>query len=482
MLKGTTRIELTNVKTGEVEVIEKNNLVTNAVADLLQLNPDGLLYQGDVKFALNFLPICPNAIGGILLYQDRLPEDPSKYYAPDTNEIVGYSSNDANNTVDERRGSMNLTESGPLDDGSGYRFVFDFATSQANGTVSALGLTSKSGGIAGYGSPVDGTAPVLPIGTYRTTYSYADLQAGKLRPFEHILSVDYDANVAFFAYVSAAGALKVGKIHVGSICLLTDLNLKENLILEQATVKTTKFASVVSSYSYTSLMDDGNGYIWGFGHSGNGQGNNSGNASIDWVKIRKTDWTLEEGTWSVPAQIRQLGMVNISSNYDSFTYCTIHNGRLYCVAYDQKAIVSISLDNPSDVVRIENPNGVIPLTTYGNNEKGGCEFNTVGNVLYYPGGYIIRNTAYPVYTKNIGSTNHSSDTSSPRGLRGATHSGLTVGPYMFTYNVYIQSSMYYVERRVWVMTPYLATINNLETPVTKTADKTMKITYILREE
>ena len=29
---------------------------------------------------------------------------------------------------------------------------------------------------------------------------------------------------------------------------------------------------------------------------------------------------------------------------------------------------------------------------------------------------------------------------------------------------------------------YLATINNLDTPVTKTADKTMKITYILQEE
>ena len=29
--------------------------------------------------------------------------------------------------------------------------------------------------------------------------------------------------------------------------------------------------------------------------------------------------------------------------------------------------------------------------------------------------------------------------------------------------------------------PYLATINNLPTPVQKTADKTMKITYILRE-
>lgn len=34
-LKGTTRIELTNVKTGEKEVIEKDNLVTNAVASIL---------------------------------------------------------------------------------------------------------------------------------------------------------------------------------------------------------------------------------------------------------------------------------------------------------------------------------------------------------------------------------------------------------------------------------------------------------------
>lgn len=29
---------------------------------------------------------------------------------------------------------------------------------------------------------------------------------------------------------------------------------------------------------------------------------------------------------------------------------------------------------------------------------------------------------------------------------------------------------------------YLATINNLSTPVTKTADKTMKVTYIIQEQ
>ena len=34
----------------------------------------------------------------------------------------------------------------------------------------------------------------------------------------------------------------------------------------------------------------------------------------------------------------------------------------------------------------------------------------------------------------------------------------------------------------YMMCNYLATINNLDTPVTKTADKTMKITYILQEQ
>lgn len=34
----------------------------------------------------------------------------------------------------------------------------------------------------------------------------------------------------------------------------------------------------------------------------------------------------------------------------------------------------------------------------------------------------------------------------------------------------------------YMMCNYLATINNLDAPITKTADKTMKITYILQEQ
>lgn len=36
MLKGTTRIELTDVNTGEVETYQNSNMVTNALRDILK--------------------------------------------------------------------------------------------------------------------------------------------------------------------------------------------------------------------------------------------------------------------------------------------------------------------------------------------------------------------------------------------------------------------------------------------------------------
>mgnify|MGYP007112574677 CR=1 FL=1 len=142
MLKGTATIELTDVKTGRKEVVRHDNLVTNAIRDLLTLNPLGMRFRSysntnnntsdlseedmyhelGASFEAGMLPICPKAIGGILLYGDTLEENPAKYYAPMSNPLVGYSSNDVNATADTRRGSMNPTESGPLEDGSGYRF------------------------------------------------------------------------------------------------------------------------------------------------------------------------------------------------------------------------------------------------------------------------------------------------------------------------------------------------------------------------
>lgn len=48
--------------------------------------------------------------------------------------------------------------------------------------------------------------------------------------------------------------------------------------------------------------------------------------------------------------------------------------------------------------------------------------------------------------------------------------------------MYRYSSDYDLYRELYLFTPYLATINNLSSPVIKTADKTMKITYTITEE
>ena len=149
MLKGKTVIELTDVHTGEKEVYEDNNMVTEALTDIFNTNILGILYDNTSFDGQNgekwMMPIIDKLTGGILLYQDPLEERVDNIYAPFSNPLIGYASSDANNTTDVRRGSRNLTESKYVD--GGFKYVWDFATSQANGTISAIALTNRIAGI-----------------------------------------------------------------------------------------------------------------------------------------------------------------------------------------------------------------------------------------------------------------------------------------------------------------------------------------------
>ena len=70
--------------------------------------------------------------------------DADNIYQSSDNMPVAYASNDVNATTNTKRGSMNLTESKTLE--NGYRFVWEFTPSQGNGTIAAVGLTSRHGG------------------------------------------------------------------------------------------------------------------------------------------------------------------------------------------------------------------------------------------------------------------------------------------------------------------------------------------------
>ena len=154
-LKGTMVMELTDVNSGEVTTITEENMVTNAVNDILGTNPMGVFYcEADYSTGTvwtgNLLPICPNMIGGILLFPKALEERADNIYPPSDNLPVAYASNNVNSTANTARGSLNLTESKALD--NGYKFVWEFTPSQGNGTIAAVALTSKQGGENGLGS------------------------------------------------------------------------------------------------------------------------------------------------------------------------------------------------------------------------------------------------------------------------------------------------------------------------------------------
>lgn len=77
MLKGTTRIELTDVNTGEVETYQNSNMVTNALRDILK--PLGLSKRPN-RFLNEFVPYYEKLLGGILCFDREIPENADEYY------------------------------------------------------------------------------------------------------------------------------------------------------------------------------------------------------------------------------------------------------------------------------------------------------------------------------------------------------------------------------------------------------------------
>jgi hypothetical protein len=83
---GNLVIELEDQNTGTIETVSETNMVTNAVNDILGVNPMGVMYkaggQYDDSLTWNqeLLPICPNMIGGILLFPSSITEQADNLY------------------------------------------------------------------------------------------------------------------------------------------------------------------------------------------------------------------------------------------------------------------------------------------------------------------------------------------------------------------------------------------------------------------
>lgn len=286
-LKGKTTIELTDVNTGEVTTVEDENMITNALQYFFNSNPMGTFVQlGNTDRIVNyneaFIPMCPKLLGGILLFPETLKED-KENILPNTNVMpMAYAANNANTYEDTKRGSMNLNESMPIT--NGYKFVWDFATSQGNGTIAAVALTSCYGGEAIYGSLYDDTSPFLLI--KREGISGLDSFI-RLRYMDTV-ELDAENEILYSISYSTDGiSIYKLKIPIHSIGLNDDLDGSSYEILEEKIIVPSTFQFVKYINVHGAFYDGRDGYWYGFGHRYNTSG--SGNV---WRVTDQSLWRI----------------------------------------------------------------------------------------------------------------------------------------------------------------------------------------------
>ena len=166
MLKGSTKIQLFDAKTGELtDEVEKHNLVTNAVNNVMsEIVRDWVnSFDGEYgKFPVG--KVCENGkivehndfiqnfYGGLLVFSSKIAES-KEHTFPTIDEAVtqiGHAGLGAADATDTAAGSFNATESSFDKMHKKYQFVWDFGTQACNGDISCLCLTSAACGQAGY--------------------------------------------------------------------------------------------------------------------------------------------------------------------------------------------------------------------------------------------------------------------------------------------------------------------------------------------
>lgn len=462
-LKGTTIIELTDVNNGEVESIVEENMITKALSDFFSHNVDGMLFNvsgsaGDLSG--NMTPICPNGIGGVLLFSDAIVEDENVYYAPSANPCIGYASNDVNATANVMRGSLNLTETQKLE--NGYKFVWDFTTSQGNGTISAVALTHKWAGIGYMGDLYNNTSKHW----HMKALAYSNTAIVRTA-YVNVVEIDFDGNCFYTIGLNTSNELIIQKIRKSfrSIGLNDTMLENEVQIIDEHTLTPTVF--IMDNPSNNSgnydFMDGKDGFWYGFWHDSN----SSGNAIIKWIKIKKSDYSFSEGTWTIEnAQLYQMGYhYGYNTAPQRTVYCALRDGYLYVMAYNRQSVYKININNVADVTQIK--------LGFTSNFSGPGEYRQYGQIQMAVIGDWIVCSDFRISTDDIV---HKTTNAMP--FSYTCTPVFQYGPFFITFGNYYGNS---TRKNLFLLTPYLASINNMSTSVIKTADKTMKITYTITE-
>lgn len=449
-LKGRTRITLTNVHTGKKEVVESDNMVSNAVADILSNNFCGLANFTNG----NVMPFW-NLFGGLMLFRDTITESASNYNIPsdDVNPMIGHAGQTPHATASIYRGNPNGGETIFTD--NSVKFVWDFFTNQGNGQISCCSLVPKTLGDMGI-KPFDATQnPIRAFGNssvYNSTFDEA-------RAVQYPVDFANDGQTYYSVWMSGTSFKeKTVKHDLWKFGIMRDSSTWNVVNTRTATIRagSNKFFFLDANYYYACCVTSA--------------------TTIQIDKIARSDFAVTTADITISGASLYTGTIdNANSWMPLFAFDSTY---LYFPASSLDHFIKINLSTPADILELSGTLSEInlgKLNSQGSNGEQRMNPVVLSSGIVVGDNYIINGQKnYPIkQTAAIGM--QSAYISYSGWLDVVRHGSAAYGHALQTYD----SSRW--SGQVNVLFPYfLSTINNIE-PITKSTAQTMKVEYTLQE-
>lgn len=449
-LKGHTKITLTDVKTGKTKVIEKDNMITNAVADILTKNWCGLA---------RFTEIFPlmNMFSGVLCFEGEITENADNYNPPNDveNECICHAGPDAHSTAEVNRGQPNVAEWDVQD--TSIKFVWDFSTS-VQGEIRTVCLCPATLGNMGLKPFTDTYNPLSGFGDNRHSNGSWTEEYGKRYP----ISIAADGKTAKAVYADGTR--------------FTEYTMRHDY-LAFGIMRTTEDWQEVSSRDATlsTAFDNNKSFI--FQDADNYYvGTPTSATNIKLQTISKTDMSVTEADLGYTGV--SLSTSNLGGGKNKQLPVWAFDGKyLYFPNSSNNQFYKLNISNLSDVTLC--PETItIHLGQHNQNLSGGEQFITpiaISEGLVLGDNYIVNGAhAYQIaQTKQVlGNSGYSQNN---RWL-DAIKSGAAC--YGHAYTGYSSGT---AGQGAILNQMALTTINVLDDVVNKTTSTTMKIEYTLLE-
>lgn len=424
---GHVRLELRGCR--ETEVIEHDNHMTDALGKMFSNNG---YYLNVGKVMDELCPTTEVAFGGIVLTDKEIPDDATTL--PGGIEATACGAfNVANADEALTQGSYNQKESVADWPSKKMTYVYDWTTNQGNGVIAAAALTHRDMGLCGFGDA--GISELTNVKKYIDgDYSLCNAR----EPIDGITTFYIDSQYIYGGSLSA-NKFKVYK-YASEISTFSPFNIERNKTQDINKISYEQIDLEIDGLSTLSRTCNDGRYIYFIN-----KGITYKNKTLQVFKLDITNMTMQRIDITNNTQTNWYNDGGIDA-YNEYIYISDSNKKLY----------EINTKNPTDVHEYETKMDYIYLNKIANSN---------GKI------YVTNNNRIAIFdciTKSMKlSKLKQYDSSRPYIINNGINK-MTVNDSGRIYTTYLKN--------------YLATISNLDKPVTKTADKTMKVTYTIQQE